>query len=107
MWLDGKKCPSVPVVPPMKYFMGSHFLPDNPVAWYAGVLATRLLKFKPEYLPVFSQRAAALGMALPGENRSKTVCKYNKKSAGQALDFSTTLSLPVKTSNFLVCKKFS
>ena len=66
MWVDGKTCPNVPVVPPQKYLEGSNFLPDNPVAWYAGIIATRVLKFKPEYRAAFADRAAAMGMPFPG-----------------------------------------
>ena len=67
IWVDGKTCPNVPVTPPLKYFAGQNFLPENPVAWYAGVMVNRLFKFKPDYKRQFAERTALLGVSLPGE----------------------------------------
>ena len=71
IWVDGKGCPNVPVVPPLRYFEGVQFLPDNPLAWYAGIMVKRVLRLKPEFKSLFENRAAKLGVSLPWQIKGK------------------------------------
>ena len=72
IWVDGKRAHKVPVTPALKYFEGANFFPDNPVAWYAGIIVNRMLTFKPKYRELFAARVAKIGMNLPGEPKLKS-----------------------------------